>query len=275
MAKYILVCFAIIISISGCVNYSSYPILAKPSPQQIANRLKMATVKIVGHFIEEDILFDDKKSWQGTGFLINKKGYNYMIITNLHVIGFNKIYESDVGVPNLTEYELKIVMYGGEVAEIKNIFINSELKDLAVIVAVSEDEYPVAKIVRSKLMLGDSVFAMGHPVGMDYTFTSGVVSGFRTRTTETGKFYNYVQTDTPINPGNSGGALVNDFGEVIGINTSKISEKGIEGLGFAITSNEVLDAIDNNEFIKIPLEPKKLGEFIKGFKRHVVKNELR
>nr|WP_273844901.1 trypsin-like peptidase domain-containing protein [Halalkalibacter alkalisediminis] len=102
----------------------------------------------------------------------------------------------------------------------------------------------------SLLRAGDQVLAIGNPLGLDLsrTVTQGIVSGVERTiavTTSAGEWdLDVIQTDAAINPGNSGGALINTLGEVIGINSLKISESGIEGLGFAIPSNEIIPVIN-------------------------------
>ena len=101
---------------------------------------------------------------------------------------------------------------------------------------------------------GDSALAIGNPLGLDFSrsVTQGIVSATnRSMTVDTSDGaweLNVIQTDAAINPGNSGGALINSSGEVIGINSMKISESGVEGLGFAIPSNDVIPIV--NELIK-------------------------
>ena len=101
-----------------------------------------------------------------------------------------------------------------------------------------------------KLRAGDDVIAIGNPLGLDFsgTVTQGIVSAVNRSInvkTSAGEWeMNVIQTDAAINPGNSGGALLNAAGQVIGINSLKISESGVEGLGFAIPSNEVVPLIE-------------------------------
>lgn len=102
----------------------------------------------------------------------------------------------------------------------------------------------------SKLRAGDKVIAIGNPLGAQFsgTVTEGIISGLD-RTVEANTSsgtveMNVLQTDAAINPGNSGGPLINTDGQVIGINSLKISESGVESLGFAIPSNDVKPIVD-------------------------------
>src|SRR5699024_6326387 len=102
----------------------------------------------------------------------------------------------------------------------------------------------------SKVRAGEQVVAIGNPLGLEFsrTVTKGIVSAVdRTIKTSTaaGEWdLNVIQTDAAINPGNSGGALVNMAGEVIGINSLKIATSNVEGMGFAIPSNEVVPLVE-------------------------------
>ena len=78
----------------------------KLSPTEIANRLRVATVIIKGRFVEDDPLFDDEERWLGSGFFIKNDGDTYYILTNLHVIGFDYMLESDKTAPEIKEYTL-------------------------------------------------------------------------------------------------------------------------------------------------------------------------
>jgi len=234
-------------------------------PEKLAEKLLKSTVKISGHFIEEDVLFDDEESWYGTGVIIEENKNEYIVATNLHVIGFWGIYYADVtSSPEIIKYSLKVKMYDGNDAEIKRVWINEDLKDFAIIfIDKSVGEYPKVKVNKDLPSQGASVYAMGHPLGYDYTFTSGVISGFRKNRSDLGKEYVMLQTDTPLNSGNSGGPLVDANGQLIGINTSKIKKTGVEGLNFAIWIDEIIQSLINKEFEEFPLfPPRKIGLFV-------------
>jgi len=86
--------------------------------------------------------------------------------------------------------------------------------------------------------------AVGSPLGLDTTVTTGIISAINREVESEGNKYTCIQTDAAINSGNSGGALVNSEGKVIGINTLKLSGSGVEGIGFAIPIDSTLDIID-------------------------------
>lgn len=183
---------------------------------------------------------DTVESGTGTGVVFKIDGDHAFIVTNNHVIeGAEK---------------LEITVYGGEKTTAEVIGADA-LTDLAVLKI--DAKYAVSALGfgdSSLLRAGDQVVAIGNPLGLDLsnTVTQGIVSAVdRTVSVSTSAGawdLNVIQTDAAINPGNSGGALINTAGQVIGINSLKISEDDVEGLGFAIPSNDVVSII--NEIIE-------------------------
>ena len=176
----------------------------------------------------------------GTGVVITEDGY---IVTNAHVI-----YDSEYGA-GLSE-KITVHMNDDNSYEAEVIGYDTDC-DLAVL-KIDATGLTSAEFGDSDgLMLGESVIAIGNPLGFDLknTVTSGIVSGLNRNITINDKAMNLIQTDTAINSGNSGGPLINKYGQVIGINSSKMSasygEASIEGIGFAIPSNETSKIIDD------------------------------
>jgi len=178
-----------------------------------------------------------KPNAEGSGVIINKDGY---IMTNYHVVEYadpkNRLS------PNTT---LEVFLPDKRQAKAK--FVGGDSKtDLAVIKIDLKDLEPAELGDSSELEVGEIAVAIGNPLGMEFagSVTVGVISALN-RTVETdNKTLNLIQTDAAINPGNSGGALVNSKGEVIGINTVKIAQQGVEGLGFAIPMNDAKPIVD-------------------------------
>jgi len=162
----------------------------------------------------------------GSGVIYSADGY---IITNNHVVAGAE--------------RLSVTLFDGT-SYLAEVIGTDERTDLAVIKIEPEAELTVATFGDSdKLVVGETAIAIGNPGGENFTnsLTQGVISGLdRSISTSDGTVLKVVQTDAAINPGNSGGALCNARGEVIGINTVKISMTGYEGMGFAIPSNDVL-----------------------------------
>lgn len=160
---------------------------------------------------------------EGSGIILSNDGY---IVTNNHVVS---------GATNVTvtlntgsEYEARLV---GSDAQ----------TDLAVIKIEPKEELVVATLGDSgSLEVGERVVAIGNPMGLEFfgSVTEGIVSAVNRSITVDNRTMNLIQTDAAINSGNSGGALINTRGEVIGINSVKVSYSGVEGMGFAIPSSE-------------------------------------
>lgn len=156
----------------------------------------------------------------GSGFIINKQGE---VITNAHVVEG----ASDVSVVLKDGRTLKAKVMGRDT-----------LTDIAVVKIDPKDlpgDLPTVKLGSSQnLRPGEWAIAIGNPLGLDNTVTAGIISALGRRSGEIGvdKRVNFIQTDAAINPGNSGGPLLNQQGEVIGVNTAII--QGAQGLGFAI-----------------------------------------
>ncbi len=167
----------------------------------------------------------------GSGFVIHADGY---ILTNHHVVASS-------------DGTVRIVYADGEV-ETGTVVGSTADYDLAVVKVDREGLVPLVLGDSSALVVGDPVIAIGSPLGLDATVTTGIVSSLHRPVGGSGggSFIDAIQTDAAINPGNSGGPLVNAVGEVIGINSAvaalpgatQASGAGSVGLGFAIPSNQ-------------------------------------
>jgi serine protease Do len=183
-------------------------------------------VRSIMSFWSNDSDVTEQVASTGSGVIYSTDGY---IITNNHVVdGAEKI---SVTLQDGNSYMAEVVG-------------TDERTDLAVIKIDCDEELTAATFGDSdSLVVGETAIAIGNPGGEHFanSLTKGVISGLnRSVTTSEGTVLTLVQTDAAINPGNSGGALCNSRGEVIGINTVKISMTGYEGMGFAIPSNDVL-----------------------------------
>ncbi len=235
----------------------------------LAMNLKKSTVKIEYAFSEQDAIFTEKQGGAGAGILIRKNSKEYVILTNLHVLGFQEIYFSDIfDTPDITDYRLRIKFHDGATAQVKRVLINAELKDIALIfVDTGAGDYPILAFKDAKVDQGEVVYAMGHPLGLDYTFTSGIVSGIRTFPSEKGASCEFIQTDTAINSGNSGGPLVDADGRLVGMNTLGFGRKGNIGLNCAISAREIVTSMEkNSDWIEYPLTPSDIGPFVEDLK---------
>lgn len=172
---------------------------------------------------------------EGSGVIISQDGY---ILTNNHVVnsGSSSYYEIEKANKVIvklyndnTEYEAKIIG-------------TDKQTDLAVI-KIDKTDLTAATLGNSdSVQVGEFCMAIGNALGLGDTVTAGIVSAVNREVTDSDRnTYTAIQTDAAINSGNSGGALVNSKGEVIGINTLKISGTGVEGVGFAIPINSTKD----------------------------------
>ncbi len=160
---------------------------------------------------------------QGSGFVLDKSGH---VLTNFHVIeGANRGIQ--VTLSNKKSYKATVVG-------------SDKVHDLALLQIEAPNLQPVTLADSSELNVGQKVYAIGNPFGLNGTMTRGIISSIRSiRTNDGAPIEDAIQTDAAINPGNSGGPLLNSRGEVIGINTM-IASNGAEqssGIGFAIPVN--------------------------------------
>ena len=184
-----------------------------------------------GGYRQEDAGDEVSPAGEGSGIIATSDGY---IITNAHVVDGAS--------------SLKVISSDGKSYEAKLIGSDS-ITDLAVI-KIEATGLTAAEFGSSgDLQVGESVMAVGNPGGLELSssVTQGIVSALNRQITnsDTGYTMECIQTDAAINPGNSGGALVNMYGQVVGINSSKIVAEGYEGLGFAIPIDEAQSVISN------------------------------
>ena len=237
---------------SNTVTQTSYK--NETSTTQAVNKVKDAVVSVITYssnrqssLFGTDETDTDPDSQQiaseGSGVIYKKNGNDAYLVTNTHVIkGASKV---DIRLADGTKVPGEIVG-------------SDTFSDIAVVKISSEKVTTVAEFGdSSQLNVGETAIAIGSPLGSEYanTVTQGIISSLdRTVSlkSEDGQAISTkaIQTDTAINPGNSGGPLVNIQGQVIGITSSKIASNGktsVEGLGFAIPSNDVQNIIKQLE----------------------------
>ena len=169
----------------------------------------------------------------GSGFIINEEGY---ILTNYHVI--QGAQEISVTLSNDVTTTAQVVNYD-ENQDVAMIKITDENVEIPATVELGDSD---------ALQPGEEVIAIGTPLSTELssTVTKGIISATsRSVAVESGVTMNLIQTDAAINAGNSGGPLVNTKGEVVGINSSKISGEAVEGIGFSIPINDIKDKIES------------------------------
>ncbi|MFO7951324.1 MAG: trypsin-like peptidase domain-containing protein [Bacillota bacterium] len=175
--------------------------------------------RAIGNFEEKNI----EEAESASGVIVSSDGY---IVTNQHVI--EQAEEIMVVIPEVGQYEAELI---GEDA----------LTDLALLkIEASELTYvPFADSRETRV--GETVLAIGNPLGLQQTVTAGIVSAVERQVFIPGTEYahTFIQIDAVVNPGNSGGPLVNLNGEIVGINTAKVALTGVEGIGLSIPSSTV------------------------------------
>ena len=219
-------------------NYKGLALESKPkdadtnkeyTAEYAFNKVSDSVVGIVGY--TDEITTVEKSATQGSGIIITSDGY---VVTNSHVIGNSK-----------TKYLLQVVTSDGKTYNAGVVGYDSRT-DIAVLKMDDAKDLKAATFGDSeKIELGEDIIAVGNPGGLDYqnSITKGIVSAVDRKLSST-SLVKYIQTDAAINPGNSGGPIVNLYGQVIGIATSKIVSEKYEGMGFAIPSATAKDIVD-------------------------------
>ena len=174
----------------------------------------------------------DNTASSGTGVVLTENGY---IVTNCHVIAGAE----QITVLLTDDRQLPAQVVGSDA-----------VSDLAVLYVQARDLTPARFGDSDQLRVGDSVVAIGDPLGVELrgTMTDGIISAINRDVETGGRTMTLIQTNAALNSGNSGGPLINCYGQVIGINTLKIGaftdNAGVEGLGFAIPSTTVKEIVD-------------------------------
>ena len=171
----------------------------------------------------------------GSGVVMSKDGY---IVTNAHVIC-----DEDTNQPMSN---ISVLFSDGSQLTASVIGTDTQT-DLAVIKVTPEKELVPAEFGDSdSLQVGETAYAIGSPGGVQLanTMTTGIISAINRDITVNDRVMSLIQTDVTINPGNSGGALINEYGQVIGITSAKLGISYYEGLGFAIPINSAKEIVD-------------------------------
>ncbi len=218
------------------INYKTNEVVISEKNE---NTIKESIKNVYDAVVVINAYNDSKSSSIGSGFAYKKEDDKVYIITNYHVIaGMNNV---------------RIINSNGNIYP-ATVISSDEYSDIAVLITDSNSVNEIANLnVDAELELGDEVFTIGTPLGIEYqgSITQGIISGMnRLITVEKNNesvIVNAIQTDAAINPGNSGGPLCDINGDVIGVNTLKLVEDEIEGMGFAIPISEVIKLLPNLE----------------------------
>lgn len=164
--------------------------------------------------------------FSGSGFIISQDGY---IMTNAHVIE--------------SAEKVKVVLSDG-ITEYPAVIVGEDSRSDLAILKIEATGLVAAELGNSDLLeVGETVVAIGNPYGMELagTVTNGIISALNRKIAINGSFMTLIQTNASINPGNSGGPLVNAYGQIIGITSSKLVATDYEGIGFAIPINYAVE----------------------------------
>ena len=208
---------------------------------QVAKNVMPSVVSIINLSVQEVQYFffggtmTQEYESSGSGVIIGQNDTELLIATNNHVVAGNKTLTVTFVDETSVEADVK-----GTDSDIDVAVIAVPLSDIS---NETMDAIKIATIGDSKnLSVGEPTIAIGNALGYGQSVTSGIVSALNRSLEEGGVAY--IQTDAAINPGNSGGALLNAKGEVIGINTAKVSADAVEGMGYAIPISDVTDILN-------------------------------
>lgn len=217
-------------------KYKSVNAMIKDVSPSIVGVINMQKANSLNDFLQGKSSSKAEEAGIGSGVIYQISNNSAYIVTNNHVIS--------------GATEIKVQLHSGKQVKAKLIGKDA-VSDIAVLKIDNTKGIKSIKFANSsKVQTGDSVFAMGNPLGLEFanSVTSGIISAnertIESNTTSGGTKVNVLQTDAAINPGNSGGALVDINGNLVGINSMKIAADQVEGIGFAIPSNEVKVTIE-------------------------------
>lgn len=209
----------------------------RPNITTIAKKVEPSVVAITNQVVQESFFGTQTGTSSGSGVIFDISTDKVYILTNHHVIDDSK----DIS-----------VNFFGDVSYTATLVGSDQDTDLAVItVAIESMSQEVLNMIKpvelgnsDMIQVGEQAVAIGNPLGYNNTVTVGYISALDRSISEDLNSLSLIQTDAAINPGNSGGALVNAVGELIGINTVKISDTAVEGIGFAIPINSALPILE-------------------------------
>jgi serine protease Do len=212
-----------------------------PGIADVVAMVKPSVVAITTEVVGQSIFGQYTQEGAGSGWIIDEKG---IIVTNNHVVE---------GARNITVTTDSGDAYNADIESVATDYLN----DLAIL-KIDAQDLPALKIGdTSRLRVGDWVIAIGNALGQGIRATEGIVSRKEVSlSVDQGQtLYDLIETSAAINPGNSGGPLVNLAGEVIGITSAKVTQIGVEGMGYAIsidTATPIIQQLVNNGYVVRP-----------------------
>ena len=231
------------------------------SVSAIAEAAMPSLVAITNKSVQEmQSMFGQTQAYEsessGSGIIIGKTDTELLMVTNNHVVSGAQ----DLSVGFMDESVAEAAVKGTD-ADHDIAVIAVKLSDL------SEDTLSAIKVIEigssSNLEVGEQVVAIGNALGYGQSVTTGIVSALNREVTIDNTANTLIQTDAAINPGNSGGALLNMSGQLVGINSAKYSDTSVEGMGYAIPVDDVVDIIEN--LMNRQVRTEKAAEGERGF----------
>ncbi len=231
------------------------------SVSAIAEAAMPSLVAITNKSVQEmQSMFGQTQAYEsessGSGIIIGKTDTELLMVTNNHVVSGAQ----DLSVGFADESVAEATVKGTD-ADHDIAVIAVKLSDL------SEDTLSTIKVIEigssSNLEVGEQVVAIGNALGYGQSVTTGIVSALNREVTIDNTTNTLIQTDAAINPGNSGGALLNMSGQLVGINSAKYSDTSVEGMGYAIPVDDVVDIIEN--LMNRQVRTEKVAEGERGF----------
>lgn len=229
-------------------NYETTTVSYEDMGPSVAEKVLPSVVGIEVHYTVNSVFGGTgSATGSGSGIIISSDGY---ILTNNHVVSNTDSSNSNAFYQVSEANSVKVYLYGDNQTAYDAKIIGTDAETDLAIIKIEKDGLPAAELGNSdELKIGEWVMAIGNPLGLSSSISTGVVSAVNREVTDSdGIKYTLIQTDAAINEGNSGGALVNSKGQVIGINFMKISSVGVEGISFAIPITPAIDV--SNELIQ-------------------------
>ena len=246
---------------SSSANAAGTDTDSSASVSAIAEAAMPSLVAITNKSVQEmQSMFGQTQAYEsessGSGIIIGKTDTELLMVTNNHVVSGAQ----DLSVGFVDESVAEAAVKGTD-ADHDIAVIAVKLSDL------SEDTLSAIKVIEigssSNLEVGEQVVAIGNALGYGQSVTTGIVSALNREVTIDNTANTLIQTDAAINPGNSGGALLNMSGQLVGINSAKYSDTSVEGMGYAIPVDDVVDIIEN--LMNRQVRTEKAAEGERGF----------
>lgn len=246
---------------NGNININQGTINSSPiGLADVVEKILPSVVEVTTIYNYKSIYGDYEEKIRGSGVIVNKQSDSIEIITNEHVVEIieegTRKFDKNGTIYILNSTQIVVKLTSGIEYEATKLCFNTA-NDLALLEVLKTDlgeEYDnvtLAEIPQTySITEGERVVAIGNPLGtLGGTVTSGIISATEREQTVESNDMTLIQMDASVNPGNSGGGLFNEDGKLIGIVNAKISQTGVEGIGFAIPIAKAIEVFHNKNFL--------------------------